>query len=141
MDHQELSMIITMFEHSSLTELEISCQSYTLRLKRNGGSVPVPEAQPVREPVGMPAKSAAKSDTAFILSPIVGTFYRAPSPDSPPYVEVGDKVRKGEVVCTLEAMKLMNQLEAEYDCEIVAILAEQGAVIEFGQPLFEVRPV
>jgi len=141
MDHQELSMIITMFEHSSLAELEISCQSYTLRLKRNVGSVPAPEAQPVREPVGMPAKSAAKSDTAFILSPIVGTFYRAPSPDSPPYVEVGDKVRKGEVVCTLEAMKLMNQLEAEYDCEIVAILAEQGAVIEFGQPLFEVRPV
>lgn len=77
----------------------------------------------------------------FITSPIVGTFYRSPSPDAPSYAEEGKKIQKGQPVCILEAMKMMNNLEAEYDCIIDKILACNGDMIEFGQKLFQVRRV
>ena len=70
---------------------------------------------------------------------MVGTFYRAPAPDAPPFVDVGAKVKKGQTLCILEAMKLMNELEVEFDCEIVKILVENGKMVEFGTPLFEVK--
>ncbi len=73
-----------------------------------------------------------------ITSPMVGVFYRAPSPDSKPFVEVGDKVKKGDVLCIVEAMKLMNEIEAEYDCEIVEICVPNGEAVEFSQVLFKV---
>jgi len=72
---------------------------------------------------------------------LVGTFYRAAAPDSPPFVEVGDTVRKGKPLCILEAMKLMNEFQAEFDLEIVAILVDNSKMVEFGAPLFEVRRI
>lgn len=80
-------------------------------------------------------------DTEIIASPIVGTFYEAMSPEQPPLVNVGQKINKGEVVCIVEAMKLMNEISAEFDCEIVSVLSENGKMVEYGQPLFKVRRV
>ncbi len=87
------------------------------------------------------ADTGAASGNEYIKSPIVGTFYRAPSPDTPAFADVGKKIAKGQKLCIIEAMKMMNALEAEFDCEIVKILANNGDMVEFDQPLFEVRPV
>jgi acetyl-CoA carboxylase biotin carboxyl carrier protein len=140
MEQNELQTYIKIFENSSLSELEISTKDMTIRMKRPvaGEAVVHPTPMLVKD---SESKQTLPSDHRIITSPIVGTFYRTPSPDSPPYVEVGSVVEKGDVVCTLEAMKLMNQLEAEYKCEILAILADQGSMVEFGQPLFEVKPL
>jgi acetyl-CoA carboxylase biotin carboxyl carrier protein len=76
----------------------------------------------------------------YITSPFVGTFYRSPSPEAPAFVEVGTRVRKGQVLCIVEAMKLMNEIESDVDGTVVAVLAENGQPVEFGEPLFQIRP-
>lgn len=87
-----------------------------------------------------PAASEAKADNLHkITSPMVGTFYSAPAPDAPPFINIGDKVTEKSVVCIVEAMKLMNEIEAEVNGEIVEILVENGQLVEFGQPLFSVK--
>ena len=141
MENLDLATILNTFEQSSLTELEISCTAYTVKMKRGGSTAGF---QPNSNPQGQAVLEAApkqpkKDNLVVITSPIVGTFYQTPSPDSPPYVEVGDTVDKGKVICTIEAMKMMNQLETDFPCEIVSVLAPQGELVEFGQPLFEVR--
>ena len=141
MDKKKLQMYITLFEKSSLSELEFSSSDFSIRMKKPVIGESVAPVAPNGSPPVAIEKQHVSSEHKIITSPIVGTFYRTPSPDSPPYVEVGDIVEKGAVVCTLEAMKLMNQLEAEYRCEIVAILVDQGSMVEFGQPLFEVKPL
>ncbi|MGL5692904.1 MAG: acetyl-CoA carboxylase biotin carboxyl carrier protein [Peptostreptococcaceae bacterium] len=83
----------------------------------------------------------ANEDFDYIKSPIVGTYYEATSPESDPFVSVGQKVSKGEVICIIEAMKLMNEISAEYDCEIVSVLGENSKIVEYGQDLFKVRRV
>ncbi|MCM1322254.1 MAG: acetyl-CoA carboxylase biotin carboxyl carrier protein [Bacteroides sp.] len=83
--------------------------------------------------------AAADSECETIKSPLVGTFFRAAAPDSPAYVEKGDKIKKGDPLCILEAMKMMNTLECEFDCEIVDILAANGDLVEYDQPLFSVK--
>lgn len=98
---------------------------------------PKPESKPIQP---APAEHAeADANLHQIVSPMVGTFYRAPAPDAPPYVEVGDQVNEKTVVCIVEAMKLMNEIEAEVSGEIVAIHAENGQLVEYGQPLFTVK--
>ena len=90
---------------------------------------------------GAAGAAATGSDKLVeICSPMVGTFYRAPAPDEPPFVSVGDRVSPGQTVCILEAMKLMNELEAEVSGEIVDILVQNGEPVEFNQPLFKIRP-
>lgn len=81
------------------------------------------------------------SNMEVIASPIVGTFYKSMSPDHEPFVSVGQKISKGEVVCIVEAMKLMNEISAEFDCEIVSVLSENGKMVQYGEPLFKVRRV
>ena len=95
-------------------------------------------ARPRRQRTGIRAR---RSDPGaeVITAPLVGTFYRAPTPDAAPFVEKGDRVKKGQTLCILEAMKLMNEFQAEFDLEIVAVLAENAKMVEFGTPLFEVR--
>ncbi len=141
MENLDLATILNTFEQSSLSELEISCTAYTVKMKRGGSTagfqpIPAQQGQAVTE---APPKQPKTDNVVVIKSPIVGTFYQTPSPDSPPYVEVGDTVEKGKVICTIEAMKMMNQLETDFPCEIVSVLAPQGELVEFGQPLFEVR--
>ena len=80
-------------------------------------------------------------DCEYIKSPIVGTYYEATSPDADPFVKVGQKISEGEVVCIVEAMKLMNEISAEFDCEIISVLGENGKMVEYGEPLFKVRRI
>ena len=97
-------------------------------------------AQPAPAPQNAPVQAAPAADTGkSIDAPIVGVFYVAPSPDAQPYVSVGKQVKKGDTVCIIEAMKCMNEIQAEEDGEIVEILAKDGELVEYGQPLFKIR--
>jgi len=127
-----IETLFALFEQSSLCEFELSTERYTVKMKRAGtGEVPLvhTEAKPIESAL----------EVEVITSPIVGTFYLTPAPDAPPYVGVGSTVKAGDVLCTIEAMKLMNQLEAEFPCRIVKILAKPETMVEFGFPLFEVK--
>ncbi len=154
MELKELYQLMDRFEKSGLSELTWRREKDLVRLRKGpppgrrpypvaGGFGPAPAAFP---PPGAP-HAAAPADTGrastpgteIITAPLVGTFYRAPTPDAAPFVEKGDRVKKGQTLCILEAMKLMNQFQAEYDLEIVAVLAENATMVEFGTPLFEVR--
>ena len=103
---------------------------------RSGGSRPAISLAPPP-----PDDGPAAEPGTFITSPFVGTFYRAPSPDAPPFIEVGEIVRKGQVVCIVEAMKLMNEIEAEADGKVVEILAKNGEHVEYGQGLIRLTPL
>ena len=88
-----------------------------------------------------PSQNNDDADVEAIVSPIVGTFYEAMSPEDEPFVSIGQKINKGQVVCIVEAMKLMNEISAEFDCEIVSVLGENGQMVQYGEPLFKVRRV
>jgi len=108
-----------------------------------GGFAPSPAAvaaAPLAAPAASPALATAASTHPQIISPMVGTFYLSPSPDSPPYVSVGQEVQEDTVVCIIEAMKVMNEIKAETRGVIVEVLAQNGKPVEFGKPLFAVRP-
>jgi len=139
-------------QKSDLTELEIELKDLKLRMARPGaGSVMQREVVVQSQPsaVGVPTQAAptsvtpspsAKSDDSKSFpSPMVGTFYRRPSPDDPEFVKVGDKVKKGDVLCIIEAMKVMNEIQSDFSGEIVETLIEDGVSVEFGQPLFKIR--
>ena len=100
--------------------------------------VPV-AAAPAAAQEAAPAEEEAEEETLFITSPIVGTFYSAPAPDAPAFVKVGDQVKNGQTVCILEAMKLMNEIQSDFDCEIEAVLVSNEQKVEYGQPLFRVK--
>ncbi len=105
-------------------------------------AVPAPDttAATTAAPANQPSQSAPKEETGeTVKSPVVGTFYRAPSPDSPAYAETGKVIKKGEPLCIIEAMKMMNTLTAEFDLEVLAVLPENGDLVEFDQPLFSVK--
>ncbi len=143
MDIKELKKILEAFDKSKANILEFENEEFRIYLDKSA-SAPVsqPAPQPANaEPVvqKIEAKPECKVEGELITSPMVGTFYQAPSPDSPPYVKVGDKVKKGQTLCIIEAMKIMNELEAEFDCEILEILVEDGQPVEFDTPLFRVK--
>ena len=136
-------------EHN-LSELIVDTRDVTLTVRRGGTAVavhaapaPVYAAAPVAAaPVAAAAPAAVVDDKAHVVtSPFVGTFYRRPNPDSPNYVAVNEKVDKGQVLCIIEAMKLMNEIEADVGGTVTAILAEDGASVEYGQPLFKIAAV
>ena len=164
MTEQFILDLIESFDKSTLASIDINQGGDTISLKRMEGGVVVSNVAPVvAQPVVtvanpvvastpaatetvsqvVEAVSPAKEDANLvdIKSPIVGTFYRAPSPDAPSYVEVGTTVKKGQPLCILEAMKLMNTLEAEYDGVIEEILVQNGDLVEFDQPIFKIRKV
>jgi acetyl-CoA carboxylase biotin carboxyl carrier protein len=153
----EIKELIKLVDQSSLQELEIQNEGYKLYLKKPGitesvvlthapvhaASAPAAYQQSAPAAVDNKPEPAEKADdTAHlhrIVSPMVGTYYHAPSPEAGPFVKVGDKVTEKSVVCIVEAMKLMNEIEAEVKGEIVQILVENGQLVEYGQPLFLVR--
>ncbi len=137
METTEIQKIIDLLHSADINEIEYREKDIYIRVRKDAPPVGkiVESSQPIE------VKKMTKSSNSVIKSPIVGTFYRTPSPDSPPYVEKGSKVKKGDTLCTLEAMKLMNQLVAEFDCEIVSILVDQATLVEYDQPLFEVKPL
>tara|TARA_B100002019_G_scaffold131207_1_gene112725 strand:- start:501 stop:926 length:426 start_codon:yes stop_codon:yes gene_type:complete len=139
-------------QKSDLTELEIELKDLKLRLARPGsGTVMSREVvvQPQPSPISVsPAQqsqpsepSPSKDDNSKSFdSPMVGTFYRRPSPEDPEFVKVGDKVKKGDTLCIIEAMKVMNEIQSDFSGEIVEALVEDGTSVEFGQSLFKIRP-
>lgn len=148
MDLRKLKTLIDLVSESGVAELEITEGEDRVRIVNRNGAAPVQVHQPVTVaqpmPVPVPAPEAAPAPAPAapqqtgtpLTSPMVGTFYRAPSPGADPFVKVGDTVKKGQVVCIIEAMKLLNEIETEYDGVIKEILVENGQPVEFGQPLF-----
>ena len=132
MTNQEWKDVLTCFEGSSLSRLKLSTQEFTIELERGLS------AAPAAAPVPSPAPKAPEGET--VSAPMVGTFYTAPAPDQPPFVQVGDRVKKGQPLCLLEAMKMMSEVTAPCDCEITAVLKENGALVSFGDGLFGYKP-
>ena len=140
MDAQEIRALIEIFERSTLTELTLERGGERLILRREGPRAGA--SAPAQQPV-LPAHSAppsAVTDGFVITSPLVGTFYRRPAPTEPPYVEIGDRVEKGDTVCIIEAMKVMNEIKADHAGIVEKILVEDGKPVEYGQPLMVIRP-
>lgn len=150
MDIRKVKKLIELLEESNINEIEIREGEESVRISRNGAQaqamVPAPVyATPVAPPAAAPAPAAAPEPAAaapaaghLLRSPMVGTFYRAPSPTSASFVEVGQTVKVGDIVCIVEAMKMMNQIEADKAGTIAAILVENGHPVEFDQPLFSI---
>ena len=148
MDIRKVKKLIELLEASSVDEIEIKEGEESVRISRNTGA-PIAMAAPVAAPA-MPAPAAlatapvtpeatAPSAANAVKSPMVGTFYRSPSPDAAPFVEVGQNVRVGDVLCIVEAMKMMNQIEADRAGTVTAVHAENGDPVEFDQPLITVE--
>jgi acetyl-CoA carboxylase biotin carboxyl carrier protein len=151
-DLKDIKAIIDLMKKNSITEFELEQQDSKLRLKRglNGGpsaasgdeNPPMMAALPVSPPVitAPVAAPAVNTGEIDIKSPMIGTFYRSPSPESGSYVDVGSEVNPESVVSIIEAMKVMNEIKAEVKGVITQVLVENGKPVEFGQPLFKVRP-
>ena len=147
MDIRKVKKLIELLEESNIGEIEIKEGEDSVRISHNGGAAvvqapmayappplaPAPAVAPAAEPAAAPV-----SDANAVLSPIVGTFYRSPGPDAASFVEVGQTVRVGEVLCIVEAMKMMNQIEADRAGTVAAIHVENGDPVEFDQPLITI---
>lgn len=140
MDLQQIEKLVQIIENSSMLEFSIQEGDTKIKMSRRGtmggpGETAITIAQTA------PAAQAEEEseDETYITSPIVGTFYSAPSPEAKAFVKVGDRVKAGQTVCILEAMKLMNEIESDFDCEIEAVLVSNEQKIEYGQPLFKVK--
>ena len=148
MNLKEIKEMIQLMNDNNLNELEVERDGLKIRLVRGqkgivqeiSSSLP-PEVTAAQAPQAAAApKSDQDTNLHQIKAPMVGTFYKAPSPDAPPFVEIGDTVNLGDVVCIIEAMKLMNEIKSEVKGKIKTVLAENGEPVEFGQPLFLVEP-
>ena len=158
MDFEEIKQILDMMREHELAEFELERDNVKLRLKKHSSghwvsTVPpqgppqpgVAIAAPPQGPgaAGNPVLTAAEDELelAMVKSPIVGTFYRASEPAAKPYAEVGDVVKKGQVLCIIEAMKLMNEINAEIDGEVIKVYVENGQPVQYGERLFAIKPV
>ncbi len=137
--------MLQLMESRGLVELEMEHQGLRIRLKKAGPAPQLVEysagvPQPIAAAPAPAAKPAESGHRIVIKSPMVGTFYRSPAPDAPPFVEIGQDIDIGQVVCILEAMKLMNEIKSEVAGRIAETLVENGSPVEYGQPLFVVEP-
>ena len=153
MDIRKIKKLIELIETSDVAEIEIKVGDEALRISRSSSTplqvvsapmpaAPAPAASAAPAAAPEPAPSGADKEPAdkgnVVTSPMVGTFYRAPSPSSPPFVEVGQTVKVGDVVCIVEGMKMMNQIEADHNGVVEAIMVEDGEPVEFDQPLIRI---
>ena len=150
MDLRKLKTLIDLVSESNVSELEITEAEGKVRIVKSGGAVvqqyvaapmqapvaPAPVAAPVAE---LPSPAAAAPTGHVVKSPMVGTFYRSSSPGAKPFVEVGSPVKEGETVCIIEAMKILNEIEADKSGTVTRILGENGQAVEYGQPLFVIE--
>lgn len=153
LDLTELRELLTTLNQTDISELMLKGDDFELVVRRGTRIESTPAApiaatppSPVApEPIPIKAEmpAAPKNDRKLVdvVSPIVGTFYRSPSPDEPPFADIGSLIQKGQVVCIIEAMKVMNEIEAEVSGEIVEVLVQNGQPVEYGQPLMRVNPV
>jgi acetyl-CoA carboxylase biotin carboxyl carrier protein len=157
-DANEIRELIELISRSNFATFELEGKDFRLKLikespvapmavapteaavapERPAVAVQVPVA-PAQAPAAAPEAAAAANGAVPLTSPIVGTFYRAPSPEAPPFVEIGSKVNKGQVICIVEAMKVMNEIECEFDAEVVDVLVSNGQPVEYGETLFLLR--
>jgi len=160
MDFDEITRILEMMKEHELSEFELERDNYKIRIRKHGGghwvaatphppqvheapappSVPGGAASPAAGAAPVLAPSDEDIELAVVKSPIVGTFYRAADPEAKPFAEVGDIVHKGQVLCIIEAMKLMNEINAEIDGEIVNVYVENGHAVQYGERLFAIKP-
>ena len=162
MNQKELKELIEFLIDKDISEFELERGDVKVRIKRGADAQPMPVIAPVATvpaiaPVAASAppapvtqasvpaapeqpKAEAEEELHLVKSPIVGTFYEAPAPGAPPFVKPGDNVQAGQVLCIIEAMKLMNEIESDMTGEIVKLLAANGKPVEYGQPLFSIRP-
>ena len=156
LDHDQLNQLLDKLAESDIQEFRLEGDDFRLEVRRN---LPVMATAPQMVPVAAapapavevmtpsesssaapPAAAGTRSDLVDVTAPMVGTFYRAPAPGEPAFVEIGNRISAGQTICILEAMKLMNELEAELSGEIVEILVDNGTPVEFGQVLMRVKP-
>lgn len=156
LDHDQLRELLTFLGESDIQELRLEGEDFRLVVRRNLPTAaptaqaatppPVVAASPPTPPVSVvaavpsPPPPSSRSDLQPLTAPMVGTFYRSPAPGEPAFVELGSRIQAGQPVCILEAMKLMNELEADISGEVVEILVESGTPVEFGQVLMRIRP-
>jgi len=152
MDIKLIKQVVDLMKRSEICEFEFEEDGFKLRLSSKSDSAPqviqaaapqaaapAPAAAPAAEPAATPAAPAEEKGISVIKSPMVGTFYRASSPESPPFVDVGAKAGKDTIVCIIEAMKVMNEIQAELSGTITEVLVENGEAVEYGQPLFKIK--
>jgi len=159
MDLDDIRSILDLVKEHDLAEFELEVDSLKIKVRKSGGShvihapalppyAPLPAVamaggapapRPVESKADVGAGLEADADLAMVTSPIVGTFYRAPEPGAPPFVEQGARVKKGQVLCIIEAMKLMNEIECDHDGEIAAVYAENAQPVQYGERLFAIK--
>jgi acetyl-CoA carboxylase biotin carboxyl carrier protein len=159
LDLKQIKQVIDLMKRSELSEFEFEEEGFKIKIKRGAGGIPMVSSSPTTGhpfqpaanssdtgPSQTPAKASApavlgadEAGFAFVKSPMVGTFYRSPSPENPAFIEIGSKADEKTVVCIIEAMKIMNEIQAEIKGTVVEILAENGQPVEYGQRLFKVK--
>ena len=157
MDLDQLKQILGLVREHDVSEIEIEQEGLRLRIRKDLAPVVVAQhvtpvahhvaaATPVAPAAAMPpaavapaAADSAEMELAVLKSPIVGTFYRSAEPGAPPFVEIGTMVKKGQVLCIIEAMKLMNEIDSEYDGEVVKVYVENGQAVQYGERLFAIK--
>ncbi len=146
---ESLSEIVKVAKDQGVAELKVEAKDFKVSVNFATASVPSYQVQPMMQQAPMaavqaspaaPAKTASDAGLHVVKSPFVGTFYAAPSPGKPAYVKVGDRVKNGQSLCVLEAMKIMNEIESDMSGEIVEICVDNESLVEFGQPLFKIKP-
>ena len=138
MNNQEIFDLMDRFAGSGLRRMKLTRESFSLELERGGAGV---ESAATAAPVVAPALAAVSvPEEPVVTAPLAGIFYAAPAPDQPPFVTAGTRVKQGETICLLEAMKIMSEVPAPCDCVIDAVLKENGELAAFGEPLFRYRP-
>jgi len=151
MDIRKVKKLIELLEESGIAEIEIHEGEESVRISRQGGGQPEqanyplpPSSQPAADreeaAAGRKQSVAPIEEGHIITAPMVGTFYNSPSPDSPPFVDIGQPVNAGDVICIIEAMKIMNQIECDINGTVSKILVENGEPVEYGQPMLVIKP-
>ena len=139
MTNQEIFDLMDRFQRSSLRAMKLSCQDFSIELEQGAAAAPA-AAAPAAVPAPPAAAPAPQAEGPVISAPLVGTYYAAPAPDQAPLVAVGDRVKKGQTVCLIEAMKMMSEVPAPCDCVIEEVLKASGDLAAFGEVLFRYKP-
>ena len=149
---KEIQEIINFIKKSDLDDVSIETENIKIRVKKNNGNFTTieqpkivkteiqPEASPVENKVPEEKKEKTSNNNIIIKSPMIGTFYRSPNPESDPFINEGDSIKVGQTICIVEAMKLFNDIESEVSGKIIKILVDDNSPVEYDQPLFEVDP-
>ena len=139
MTNQEIFDLMDRFQRSSLRAMKLSCQDFSIELEQGAAAAPA-AAAPAAVPAPPAAAPAPQAEGPVSSAPLVGTYYAAPAPEQPPFVAAGDRVKKGQTVCLIEAMKMMSEVPAPCDCVIEEVLKANGDLAAFGEALFRYNP-